>query len=514
MTHALASERLFDTIVVGGGSSGCVIAARLTESGQHSVLLIEAGPDPEGKAPRWPSDLRDGRFNSIKAHDWGFRHSPTRGQFEMALPRGRVMGGSSSVNTCIALRGTPDDYDEWGSLGCEGWSWAECLPWFRKLETDLDAKSGVVERQWHGTDGPIHIRRPAMEELSNWQRGFSAACGEAGFPADSDTNAPDATGYGRHACNRIDGERWNAAKGYLTPDVRSRPNLAIAADTLVRRALFDGRRCIGVEVESAGEVTKIHARRVVLCGGSIATPGVLLRSGIGPDAAVRRVGATPVVELPAVGARLLDHAGAALFFAPIRFGVVDFGVAMIQNVLRARSKLSGIQNDLQLQSGAYTHFPWTRLPLVSLLANIGKPRGHGTITYESADPHARPRIESRLIEHPDDRARLVEALELAQQLSRRDPLRRLARQVWPQRPIAEAITGITGSGYHPCGTVPMGRDGDPDAATDARGRVRGVTGLRVGDASLMPTIPTSNIHLPTLMVGERIAAWMAAEPDS
>jgi choline dehydrogenase len=502
---------LFDTIVVGGGSSGSVIAARLSERANHSVLLIEAGPDPEGErqaAEAWPRDIRDGRFNSMKVHDWGFRHSPTRGQFEMPLPRGRVMGGSSSVNTCIALRGTVEDYDEWGAVGCEGWSWDACLPYFKRLERDLDAGTPGVDVVWHGTDGPLPIKRPQANELSNWQRAFNAACDVAGFPACADTNAPGATGHGVHAFNRIAGERQNAARSYLTTSVRARPNLTIAANTLVRRVLFDGRQACGVEVETKGEVRTIQSRRVVLCGGAIATPGVLLRSGVGPEASVRRIGVEPLAENPAVGARLLDHPGAALFFVPIRPGVVDFSVPMIQNVLRTRSKVSGLLNDILIQSGAYMHLPLTRLPLVTLMAGVGKSRGHGTLTYESADPQARPRIESKLIEHPDDRARLVEGLELAQELSRLPPMRRLARQVWPRGAIRDVIEGVTGSGYHPCGTVPMGRDSDPNAATDARGRVKGVSGLFVGDASLMPTIPTANIHLATLMIGERMGEWL------
>ena len=502
-----------ETIIVGAGAAGAVIAARITEVATRQVLLLESGPDYVQKA-LLPSDLANGRVNSLIHHDWKLKHQPTtQALARFPFPRGRVVGGSSAVNTCIALRGSPEDYDEWAARGLPEWSWERCLPAFKRLENDHDFAD-----EWHSQTGPLPIRRHPHEELTLWQQAFLEACKLQGYPACPDSNNPTLTGCGPHAMNRLDGRRISAAEAWLSEAVRARPGLTIQPDTHVHRVLIEGKRAVGVEASHQGERKTYRAKRVVLCAGAIHTPGILLRSGVGPRADLERLGVDLVAENPAVGARLLDHPGVAFFMMP-RWGTSNRHAPLIQAVCRYQSIDSTQPNDMLLQPGNLVPFPRFNSPLVSLMAAMGKPTGFGSIRFDSADPWAKPVLTQDFLEHPADRARAAEAIERAYAIAESAPMRKLIRHVWPGRRTLSSAKRIDAwirkscdSGYHPCGTVPMGADDDLTAATDSRGRLRGVEHLIIADASLMPTIPSSNTHLPTLMIGERFGEWLRDAP--
>lgn len=504
---ARIETRRAQTIIVGAGAAGAVIATRLSERGDHDILLVEAGPDYAND--EIPDDLRDGTRNSMTRHDWGYQHLTTPKGLVHPYPRGRVVGGSSAVNTCIALRGQPYDYDEWADRGLSEWSWEKCRPAFLRLENDLD-----FDNEHHGNEGPVPIRRHPPSELAHWQAAFIDGCVEVGFPTCDDHNDPESTGVGPHAMNKVDGERMSAARCYLTDDVRARENLDMVAGALVRRVLFEGRRAVGVEIERRGNVERLLADRVVLCAGAIGTPGILLRSGVGPKTECARLGVELVADNAHVGARLLDHPGAAILLRPkgaLRHSTED---PVIQAALRYQSARSSRPNDMQLQAGSFVPMPFADTPLVSLMCCVGKPKGWGSLRWPSADPRALPRIDMDFLVEPDDLAAAVEAIELAWLVATSDACKDLVEFIFPmerhlasKKAIRDFIPRQCGSGYHPSGTAPMGADDDPEAATDEYGRVRGTDGLFVADASLMPTITSANTHLPTLMIGERFGEW-------
>ncbi|HVW28161.1 MAG TPA: GMC family oxidoreductase N-terminal domain-containing protein [Polyangiaceae bacterium] len=496
-------------VIVGAGSSGCVLANRLSAKRDREVVLLEAGPDY--LPAELPADLADGTRNSMRAHDWTYRHKPSFLAAWSPLPRGKVVGGSSAVNTCIALRGQPEDYDEWASLGLSEWSFDACLPAFKKLERDLD-----FQDDYHGTSGPIPVRRHPPEELAPFQSAFLDACKELGLPPCPDSNAPFRAGYGPHAMNKVGGRRVSAAEAYLTADVRARDNLRIVPKTLIRRVLFHDKRAIGVEVEDANGARRIDARAVIVSGGAINTPGILLRSGVGPDAEVRRLGCEPVFDAPAVGRRLLDHPGTGVFVLARRGVKVDRSAPIVQTLFRYSSGLCDNGADMLVQPVSFTMI-LQRFPLFALVGMVGKPRGAGSMRYPDANPATSPVIHSRFFEDPQDRMLAVDILKRCREFLATRALSKMGRAVYSwnwfgsERALGRAVRIFCDSGYHPSGTVPMGASPGEHAAVDGRGRVFGLQGLYVVDASLFPTIPSSNIHLPTLMVAERMAEWIAAE---
>ena len=298
----------YDDIIVGGGSAGAVLGARLSEDPSRRILLLEAGPD-YATLKSTPNDLQDAWRMSLEAHDWGLSAEAVPGR-AIPYPRGRVIGGSSAVNAAIALRGVPADYDEWAALGNDAWSWAKVLPSFRRLEDDPDGAEEL-----HGRRGPIAISRWRREELIPTQRAFLEVCRRLGFNEVADHNHPEAAGIGSFPQNRRGRLRLSTAIAYLLP-VREPRNLVIRPHCLANRVLVADDRALGVELDADGETQPVYGRRITIAAGAIGTPAILMRSGIGPKDALLELGIEPVVDLPGVGANLIDHPVTRLLLVP------------------------------------------------------------------------------------------------------------------------------------------------------------------------------------------------------